>query len=138
MPDVPSKSDLMNGLKSRAAALGVTVSERGDALTGELESIKAKWFLGGRKVVYRMSCRLDESKRVALFRESINEKSWGMPPPTLSVEKTSVSGWRRSGERTDKSVGGGGTIDYARVREALEQAVTEAGWRFHLEGGRAP
>jgi hypothetical protein len=138
MQDVPSKSDLLQNLKSRAAALGLSVGGDAHALTGEIESIGAKWLLGGRKVVYRMSCRLDEAQRAVRFRESVNEKTWGMPPPTLSVEKTSVKGWERSGARTDKSVGGGGTVDYGRVREELKRAVTDAGWRFELEGGRAP
>jgi hypothetical protein len=48
-----------------------------------------------------------------------------------------VSGWKRSGERKDVSVGGG-ALDYARVRAAVEQAVNAAGWTFHFEGGRMP
>jgi hypothetical protein len=44
-----------------------------------------------------------------------------------------------SGERTDISTGGGGgSIDYAQVRDSVEQAVTAAGWTFHLQGGRLP
>ena len=139
MPGVLSKADLQANLKSRAAALGLSVGDgRGDMLTGEMESIKAKWFLGSRKVVYRMSCRLDESVHAVRFRESINEKNWGLPPPTLSVETTTLKGWERSGTRTDKSVGGGGTVDYDRVREELKRTVADASWRFELEGGRIP
>jgi hypothetical protein len=66
------------------------------------------------------------------------ERSWGIPPPTLTVEKTTVSGWKRSGERKDVSVGGGGTLDYAKVRNAVETASVAAGWKFQLEGGRLP
>jgi hypothetical protein len=60
------------------------------------------------------------------------------PPPTFTVEKTTVKGWARSGERTDRSAGGGGKLDYARVREDLQQLAASAGWQFHLEGGRTP
>jgi hypothetical protein len=49
-----------------------------------------------------------------------------------------VSGWKRSGTRKDVSVGGGGTLDYAKVRDAVEKASAAAGWKFHLEGGRMP
>ena len=107
-------------------------------LLGEVESIGAKWWLGGRKVNYRMACRLAEAEHTLHFREAVVEKSWGIPPPTLTVEKTTVSGWQRSGERTDVSLGGGGKLDYARVREAVERTAVAAGWTFHLEGGRMP
>jgi hypothetical protein len=49
-----------------------------------------------------------------------------------------VSGWKRSGERVDASLGGGGSLDHTRVRDAVEKAAAAAGWKFHLEGGRMP
>jgi hypothetical protein len=55
-----------------------------------------------------------------------------------SGEKTNLSGWKLSGERSDVSAEGGGMIDYARIRDAVEQAVTAAGWKFRLQGGRLP
>jgi hypothetical protein len=134
-----SKLAVISKLKSKMAVLGLTVQEGGeDALSGEIEAIRAKWFLGGRKVIYRMSCRAKDVELVVLFREAVVEKSWGLPPPTLTVEKETISGWKRSGQRTDISLGGGGAIDYAGIRTALEEAVAEAGWQFILEGGRLP
>ena len=89
--------------------------------------------------VYRMSLRLSEADHVANFREVVKERSWGLLPPTLTVEKTSMKGWERSGTHTEKPVGGGGgTVDFDKVREALKQAVAAGGWQFHLEGGRLP
>lgn len=85
-----------------------------------------------------MSCRLTESDHSVHFREAVVERSWGIPPPTLTVEKTTVSGWKRSGERTDVSLGGGGSLDYARMRAAVEKATAAAGWKFQLDGGRLP
>src|SRR5450756_2208045 len=107
-------------------------------LSGEAETIGAKWWFGGRKVAYRMSCRLTGADHTVHFREAVVERSWGIPPPALTVETTSVRGWKRSGERHDVSVGGGGTLDYAKVRDAVEKASAAAGWKFHLEGGRMP
>lgn len=130
MSAVLTQSELLADLKAQAAALGLRVRDEG----GD----RAKWFLGSRKVAYRMSCRLAEAERAVHFREAISEKTWGMPPPTFTVEKTVVKGWKLSGERTDRALGGGGTLDYGRVREALQQTVTGAGWQFHLEGGRMP
>jgi hypothetical protein len=134
-----SQFDLVARLKSKGTALGCSLRDDGkDGLTGEIESIRAKWFLGGRKATYRMSCRLAEAERMVYFREAVSEKTWGIPPPTLTIEKETTTGWKRSGKRTDVSVGGGGTIDYARVRDGLEQVATGAGWQFRLEGGRMP
>ena len=139
MSDVTGKMKLMSALKSEAAALGVNLQEEGDDhLKGIIETILAKWFLGGRKVVYRMSLRLAEAEHAVLFREAVVETSWGLPPPTLTVQTETVSGWKRSGQRKDVSVGGGGALDYARVRNAVAQAAADAGWQFRLEGGRMP
>lgn len=131
-------AELNTALKSILADAGLTVTESDGTLAGARESITAKWWLGGRKVTYRASCRLAEAERTVHFREAVVERSWGIPPPTLTVETTTTSGWTRSGTRTDVSAPGGGTVDYARVRAAVEKAVTAAGWTFHLEGGRLP
>ena len=140
MPGILSAQDLLAELRKQAAILGLAVRDGAhQELLGEVESIGAKWWLGGRKVNYKMSCRLAEAERRLHFREAVVEKSWGIPPPTLTVEKTTVRGWQRSGERTDISLGGGGgKLDYARVREAMERTAVAAGWTFHLEGGRMP
>ena len=131
-------AELKTELKSVLIDAGLTVTESDGALEGAREDIAAKWWLGGRKVTYRASCRLAEPERTVHFREVVVERSWGIPPPTLTVETTTTSGWKRSGTRTDVSAPGGGQVDYARVREAVEKAVTAAGWTFHLEGGRLP
>lgn len=139
MPNDLSERALIAELQKQTAALGLKV--RADAqhgLSGEAEKIGAKWWLGGRKVAYRMSCRLTEADHTVHFREAVAERSWGIPPPTLTVETTTVSGWKRSGERHDVSLGGGGSLDYARTRDTVEQTTAAAGWKFQLEGGRAP
>ena len=103
-----------------------------------MEKIGAKWWLGGRnKVAYRVSCRPTEQDHTVHFHEAVLERSWGIPPPTLTVETTSVSGWKRSVTLKNVSVGGG-TLDYAKVRNAVEKTIAAAGWKFHLEGSRMP
>jgi hypothetical protein len=139
MPAAINTSHLMAELKSAALAEGLkTTANDRDRLSGEIEAIKSKWWFGGRKAVYRMSCRLSESDHAVLFREAVVEKSWGLPPPTMTVETETVSGWNRSGTKTETSIGGGGIIEYERVRKAFENAVTQAGWHFRLEGGKMP
>ncbi len=139
MPDTLATHDLLAELKKQTAALGLNLRQGGgQELVGEVDAIGAKWWFGGRKVTYRMACRPTETDHTLHFREATVERSWGIPPPTLTVEKTTVSGWKRSGQRTDVSVGGGGSLDYARVRAAVEQAASAAGWKFHIEGGRLP
>ncbi len=122
-----------------ATMLGLTTAVADDGtITGHKEAIRSKWWFGGRKVVYRMSCRLSQLERTVHFREAEIETSWGLPPPQLTVQTETVSGWKRSGSRTDVAPGGGGSIDLAQVRSAIEAATVEAGWQFHLEGGRLP
>jgi hypothetical protein len=140
MTDARSKSEVLAALNAAAIALGLSVEAGGDGaqLSGEATVIHAKWLLGGRSATYRMSCRLDEADRAVRFREAVVEKSWGVPPPTLTMTQTTVTGWTRSGTRRDVSLGGGGSLDYERTREALKQTAEDAGRRFELEGGWAP
>lgn len=140
MADTLAAPDLLAVLKQQLAALGVAVHDDGPlGLAGDAERIGAKWWFGGRKVAFKTSCRLTEADRTVHFRDAVIERSWGIPPPTLTVETTTTSGWKRSGGRKDVSLGGeGGTVDYGRVRDAVEQAVKAAGWTFHFEGGRLP
>ena len=135
-----SEDEMLTALKKLSAAHGLAVRDGGNHdIAGEAEKIAAKWWFGGRKVAYRMACRLTGVDHTVNFREVVTERSWGIPPPTLTVETTTTSGWTRSGSRKDVSLGGqGGAVDYAGFRNAAEQAVRAAGWTFHLEGGRFP
>jgi hypothetical protein len=136
---ITSERDLAAELQRQGTAAGLTVrADTAHDVSGERENIGAKWWLGGRKVIYRMSCHLTEADHTVHFREAVVERSWGIPPPSLSIETTTVSGWKRSGERHDVAVGGGGTLDYAKVRDTMEAASRAAGWTFQLEGGRLP
>lgn len=139
MPTTLDAASLAANLKAKVTELGLKLtSDAPDSFTGEIESIKSKWWFGGRKAVYRMSFRLDSGQRTAAFREAVIEKSWGLPPPTVTVETETLSDWKRSGTRVDRSVGGGGSLDFARARTALEEATANAGWQFRPEGGRMP
>ncbi len=128
------------GLMARVTAIAdghgvkAAVSD-GRTLTGTQEAIKSKWFLGGRKVTYRMRCEFDEPGRAVRFREAAAESSWGVPPPTLTVEKTTQRGTHVSASRTDRSPGGGGRLDYGGLREKVEEAVRGGGWQFVFEPG---
>lgn len=133
------KSVLLAALKSQANVLGLKIfDESADGFRAEREDILVKWFLGQRKVVYRMSANLSGPDHTVNFREMVQENSWGLQPPTLTLETTAVHGWERSGTHEERSLAGGGKVDYGKAREALKKTITDAGWAFHLEGGRAP
>ncbi len=139
MPEAFTIRDLTVALQQKLGAAGLAVRhDAHQALTGEAENIRAKWWLGGRKVTYRMSCRLTDADHTLHFREAVSERSWGIPPPTVAVEATTLSGGRLSGKRQDISVGGGGLVDYGRIREIVENTAVASGWIFHLETGRMP
>jgi hypothetical protein len=61
------------------------------------------------------------------------ESSWGLPPPTLTIETTSQVGSRVNTTRKDASVGGGGRLEFGKFREDFERAVQNAGWKFVYE-----
>lgn len=131
-------TDLLTRLATRAQELGMACTGDQTTIKGSKETIRARWFLGGKKTVYKMSCRLSDTEHTARFREMVVDSAWGIASPSLTVETTTLQGTRLSGQRTDKSIGGGGSLDYAEVRNAIEQTVRDAGWRFEFEVGRAP
>lgn len=136
MPDVVTVPVLQRRLAEVARAAGLTVTESADGdLAGHREAITAKWLLGSRRLTYRMSLHPDEAAGVVRFREATTEMSWGFPPPTIGFSVEKISGLRRSGQRTDVSPGGGGSIDFAEVREAIAWTAKESGWGFALEFG---
>ena len=96
MPEVLARRELLDDLEARALGLTVQENKEQQECSGEVESIGAKWWFGGRKVTYRMSCRLTESDLTVHFREAAVERSWGIPPPTLTVQTTTTSGWKRN------------------------------------------
>ncbi len=129
-----SQSELLARLSSIASSHGGAFSAPNDhTVKGTLTAIKAKWFLGGRKVTSNFTCTLDPASHEAHFRESAVESSWGMPPPTFTVQTTTQYGTRVNQSRVDKGVGGGGVLQFGKFRESVEQAVEDAGWEFVFE-----
>jgi hypothetical protein len=135
-----AKKDLAAALKAKVQSLGLRVTEENaDGFKAEQENILIKWLLGQKKVLYRMSVRFAEPEHQTDFREMVKERSWGLLPPTFTVEKTSQRGVELSGTHEEHAmVGGGGKVDFGKVREALKKAIADAGWGFHYEAGRAP
>ena len=132
--DATTQSDLLSQLSSIASSCGGTSSMPDDhTVTGTLTAITSKWFLGGRKVTSNFTCTLDPSTHEAHFRESAVESTWGMPPPTFTVQTTSQYGARVKETRVDKGIGGGGILEFGTFRESVEQAVKDAGWDFLYE-----
>jgi hypothetical protein len=134
MSTLLSAADLASTLMNLATATGGTIAKPDDhTVTGHVDAILAKWFLGSRNVTYRFRLTLDEAAHRVRFRESSSEVVWGMPPPTFTVERTSQSGTRVTKQRTDVSLSGGGTLDYGGLRDAVEAATEQAGWEFVFE-----
>lgn len=128
------QAELLARLSSIASHHGGIASMPDECtVAGTLTAIKAKWFLGGRKVTSNFTCTLDTASHEAHFRESAVESSWGMPPPSLTVQTTSQYGTRVNATRVDKGVGGGGRLEFGKFREEVEQAVKDAGWEFVFE-----
>ena len=133
-PHTLSQADLLSKLSAVATAnAGTTLKATDGTITGSLTAIKSKWLLGGRKVTSNFRCTLDPANNEAHFRESAMESSWGLPPPTFTVETTSQFGSRVNTTRTDTGVGGGGTPAFGKFREDFERAVQDAGWKFVYE-----
>ena len=131
-----SQAELVSKLSAIATEnAGTALTAKHGAITGTLTAIKAKWLLGGRKVMSNFQCTLDEANHEAHFRESAMESSWGLPPPTFTVETTSQFGSRVKETRTDTGVGGGGKLEFGKFREEFERAVQDAGWKFVYEVG---
>ncbi len=78
---------------------------------------------------HNFTCTLDPASHEAHFRESAVESTWGVPPPTFTVQATSQYGARVKETRVDKGLGGSGILEFGKFREEVEQA----GWEFLYE-----
>lgn len=126
-----AESDLLEKIAEAVQAAGGTITSRdAHAVNATLTAIMSKWFLGGRKVTDTVTCRLVPEAHEVHLREVAMETSWGMPPPTFTVETTTQSGTRVTSTRTDTSVGGGGRLEFGKFREELAKVTRDAGWTF--------
>ncbi len=125
---------LLDTIAEAVETAGGTIPSRDThSLRGTLTAIKAHWFLGGRKVLDRVTCRLIPEAHEVRLRETATEASWGLPPPRFMVETTTQSGARVTSTRDDTGIGGGGCLEFGRFRDAVDRAAREAGWRFVYE-----
>lgn len=128
------ETELLDKIAEVVTTEGGEVSRQdGLALTGTLTAIKSKWFLGGRKVTDTVTCKLVPERHELRLRETAVETSWGLPPPTFQVETRVQSGARVTSTRVDKSVGGGGRLEFGRFRDAVAQVTQDAGWAYVYE-----
>jgi hypothetical protein len=126
-----SRAELLARLSSLATSYGGTASTPDDrSVEATLTAILPKWFLGGRRVTSHFRCSLDAATHEAHFRESAVETSWGLPPPSFTVETNSQSGNRVTTNRVDTSVDGGGQLEFGKFRKTAKEVVQDAGWRF--------
>mgnify|MGYP006267347415 CR=1 FL=1 len=126
-----AEADLLEKLAAAIQAAGGTIISRDvHAVNATLTAIKSKWLLGGRKVTDSVTCRLVPETQEVHLRETAVETSWGLPPPTLTVETTVQTGSRVTATRADKAVGGGGRMEFGRFRDTVAQATQDAGWAF--------
>jgi len=118
-PSTLSQAELVSKLLAVATAhAGTALTATDSTINGTLTAIKAKWLLGGRKVTSNFRCRLDPANHEVHSQESAMESSWGLPPPTLTIETRSQVGSRVNTTRTDTGVGGEGRsrpADWHRV-----------------------
>lgn len=141
MPTTLSKDELLAVLKTTAKEHGMhckPVDHEG--LRADLETTNARWIFGGRKVTYHLGCRLEEATRTMRYREAVTEETWGIPAPFFWMEKTTTKGGATAVTRTEHGpgAGGGGPIEYHRIRLDIEQASRKAGWTFAFERGLRP
>ncbi len=124
---------LQNSLMQELTDAGWMVHGGGSGLSAEREEILSKWMLGQRSLKLKLELKFDEANRTLVFREIAMEQCRGLPPPTLSVSTTTQSGTKVSENRKDISLGGGGTMEYGKARQWLEQRCASEGWSFVLK-----
>ena len=126
-------NSLQNTVIQQLSAAGWKVRSDGSSVSAEREDILGKWFLGTRSVKLHTDLQFDEPEKILYFREVAAEKTIGLPPPAFSVSTTTQSGIQVNERRTDVGLGGGGTMEYGRARQLIEQKCVSEGWTFKLK-----
>ncbi len=132
---------LYDDLKSIVSALPAQLAEKNGLFTFDFTVAQRKAFLSNKKLVYRASYRIDDSKRELRFCEMLKETGSGLassdgvsPGFGFKVETyNTLSGARKGGIAEQSNYFGKQykyAFDYSAIREKFEQAAAGAGYRF--------
>lgn len=125
-------SDLLQSIARKLSEDGWSLRTSGQTLEAKKEAIVSSWFLGSNRVVHALRLDFDTASKVLNLRETATEKTLGLPPPRLSIKRFKQRGLKVSEVRVDDSFPGGGTLEYGAPRKWIEQACSDAGWKFNL------
>lgn len=101
------------------------------------EIANKSWATGKKKVSYQARLLLSEPEATAYFWEMLKESSSGLQF-SMGVEKTRIKGRELFRSISEKGYGLDGKevydyqFDYGSLREAFQQMIENAGWKFKL------
>lgn len=101
------------------------------------EVVNKSWATGKKKVSYNARILADDSDNTVYFWEMLKESSSGLQF-SVGFEKTKIKGKEVFSSRQEKVYGPNGQkvmdyqFDYGSLREAFQEIIEGAGWKFKL------
>ncbi|MEA3239228.1 MAG: hypothetical protein U9Q94_05555 [Candidatus Bipolaricaulota bacterium] len=136
---------LIDQIKEFVAGLPATVKEKRGVYSVKFIVAERRVFLSKKKLTYSAKFRVDENNKELRFTEMLKESGSGMSTrdgdigPGFGFKKETYRTGKgpRSGTITEQSELFGAkysyTFDFSKVREAMEQLATDAGYTFKYQ-----
>ncbi len=136
---------LLDDIKTVVSAVPAQLKEKSGLYSFEFTVAERKAFLSTKKLTYRASFRIDESKKELRFSEMLKESGSGISSGTDGISpgfgfkaetyKTGM-GPREGGIAEQSALFGkhyNYRFDYASIRKAIEDAAVKAGYGFKYQ-----
>lgn len=97
----------------------------------------ANWGTGKKKVDFEAVLTVSDADRTVYYWEILKERGSGLSFGAVETESYTISGWKRSGTKSETVAGPGGVAldydwDYGRTRGLIEQACARHGYALKV------
>lgn len=145
-PAQPAPSAAASGRDALIADIRAALAERTgyEVLSGHKSDLEirsavasANWGTGKKKVDFEAVLTVSDADRAVYYWEILKERGGGLSFGTVESESYSVSGWKRSGTKSETVVGPQGVAldyawDYGKTRALVEQACARHGYALKV------
>ncbi|MDI6712394.1 MAG: hypothetical protein QMD96_04060 [Anaerosomatales bacterium] len=142
----PAATPSASGRDALLADIRAALAERTgyEVLSGQKSDLEirsavaaANWGTGKKKVDFEAVLTVSDADRTVYYWEILKERGSGLSFGAVETESYTISGWKRSGTKSETVAGPGGVAldyawDYGQTRDLIEQACARHGYALKV------
>lgn len=142
----PAAAPSASGRDALVADIRAALAERTgyEVLSGQKSDLEirsavaaANWGTGKKKVDFEAVLTVSDADRTVYYWEILKERGSGLSFGAVETESYTISGWKRSGTKSETVAGPGGVAldyawDYGKTRDLIEQACARHGYALKV------